>query len=111
MILRIKNKLINAMDRMLEDTLLQGGVPDSFVLSELEASTFLAELNRFNSTTDLKDVIRLFQKDKSKPDIRLRIWNPVPLTKTEIQVLVQDWIDKAYRIQYKGINIVVATKK
>lgn len=102
----IKNKMLLAMDVLIEETKKNGGVPKDILLAPNEAMHFILESGML--TPLKKNQISAKRKDDNGFDIRFLL--KPSLTKEEAIAIVQRWYAGEFTLEYNGVSVVVIPK-
>ena len=107
MLMKIKNKMMLAMDKLIEEAKKDGGVPASILFEPQEAADFLKELHDLKIQT--RKHVSVKHKDDSAIDIRFLL--NATLTKERLEDLIKQWYKRDFVLFYKDIEIKVIKKQ
>lgn len=107
MLLKLKNKTLLTMDKLLKDALDKNGVPENFVFEPKEAADFFREL-RDNKLVYQK-AVEIQQIGDGNIDIRLLLRSE--LTQDNMYMLINKWYRGELIVKYCDTEIHVYNKK
>jgi hypothetical protein len=110
MLLKLRNKMTMAMDKMIEEAKELGGVPGQILLEPKEAAEFIREINHTSMKIRVKKEIDIGQKNPDEFDIRLLIWGKDPISTEDLKMIVEKWYKKEYSFRYKSLELLVVMK-
>ncbi len=108
MLLKIKNKTLLAMDKLLKDADDRKAVTDYFVFEPKEAADFIREI-RIDRTT-FKKHVEIKQNDETD-NVDIRFILKQMLTAESMHLIVNKWFKQEITIYYHGVEIQVIKKK
>jgi len=100
MLMTLKNKMIMGMDRLIEETRMKGGIPNTINLEPQEAADFLREIRELEDKTEIR-----FQGKSAGIDLRFILKQE--LTKERLVELITQWHHGDFDIYYKDIKLKV----
>jgi hypothetical protein len=113
MILKLKNKHILGLSKILQKGYQLGGVPKYFEVHPSEAYHMLIEINELYQTrTPIEkggplEYIDIVQVSDTTEDVRLALYSKSSITRELGEELVKQWHAKEFYITYSGIEVRV----
>jgi len=107
MLMKIKNKVLLAMDMLIEEANSKGGIPSTILFEPQEAADFLKEIHELK--VSCRKHVHIEHKDDNAIDIRFML--QAPLTKERLQDLIGQWYKRDFVIYYKDVELRVVKKK
>jgi len=107
MLMKIKNKMMLGMDKVIKRTTDSGGIPACILLDPQEAVDFLKEIRELK--IQCKKHIRVEHKNNSDIDMRFVLHGQ--LTKEKFNTFIVQWYNREILLYYKGIKLQVVKKK
>jgi len=114
MILKLKNKHILGLQKILEKGETLGGVPNHFEVHPSEAYHLLCELNELYNNSHYKSFgsgLSFNQYESCEFDIKLWLHGKSPLTREHGEKLVKMWHGGQFSIKFKGIKVQIVIPK
>lgn len=107
MLMTIKNKMMLAMDSLIEEANKKGGVPAEISLEPREAVDFLKEI----STLKILCNTHVSIKNANGSETNIHLLLKPELTSERLHTLVKQWYVKTFILSYKDIELKVIPKK
>lgn len=108
MLLKLKNKTLLAMDKLIKESTDKGGKPDCFVFEPQEAADFFREIRLvkdiFKSHLEIKQV-------SNSDNVDVRFLLQAELSRDTLHLLINKWLKHDLLIFYKNIEIIIVRKK
>ena len=101
--LTIKNRIQQALQKLLDENDKAGGIPDQFLFSKKEFGQLLVELNRLGSTNTCVTF------GGNNPPNVIEIYRQ-QFTNESINALINRWANKDYTVLFSDIPIEYTTK-
>ena len=105
--MKIKNKMMLAMDNLIKETKENDGMPASILFEPQEAADFLKEIRELK--VQCKKHVSVKHKDDNAIDVRFLL--NAPLTKERLEDLIKQWYVRDFVLFYKDIEIRVIKKE
>lgn len=104
--LRVKNKTLISMDKVLDDAAKKGGIAESFVIDSRDAANFLREANVCKNTVRNKITFSHDQKE-GQQDIRMVIWGNKELSFDSVETILQEWLSGHLKVNYLSVPVMI----
>ena len=110
MILKLRNKMTMAMDKMIEEAKEIGGVPGEIIFEPKEAVEFIREIHHSAMKLRCKKNIEIRQSNSNEPDVRLQIWGSAPLLDKDVRSIIERWYKRECKFTYRKVDLFVVHK-
>ncbi len=102
MLIKFKNKMTMALQKMIDDGLRLGGLPDHIEVSPNEAAEIFKEIHRLTPSTLSSYVIT----SKEGASCKL-MFAAKEISELEMATYVANWKSGQWNVQYKKIPVIV----
>lgn len=109
MLMKIKNKMTLAMDKMIEKAEADGGIPSHILLDPQEAANFLRELSTLK--VEYRRFINLLRtNDNTDSDTDMRFILYQKMSTENLKTIINQLYKNELSLSYKNIKIQVIKK-